>query len=113
MHEYSLVQAMFDTIEATAARNHAIAVTQVHVLVGAAAGVDVSLLRTAYDTFRVNTICDSAPLKIDEIAVRWTCPDGHGDIPAGRPLRCEICGRAARMAEGDELVLERLEMEVP
>jgi hydrogenase nickel incorporation protein HypA/HybF len=113
MHEYSIVQAMFDTIEATAARKHAVAVTRVRVRIGAAAGVDVSLLRTAYETFRVNTLCDGAPLEIDEVPLRWACPDGHGDIAAGRPLRCERCGRAARMAEGDEMVLERLEMEVP
>jgi hydrogenase nickel incorporation protein HypA/HybF len=113
MHEYSIVQAMFDTIEGAAAQKHAIAVIRVHVRIGAAAGVDVSLLRTAYDTFRVHTICASAPLEIAEVPVRWTCPDGHGDIAAGRPLTCVMCGRPARMAEGDELVLERLEMEVP
>ena len=113
MHEYSIVQAMFDQIEATAHQQHAIAVKRVYVRVGAAAGVDVSLLRTAYDTFRVNTICDTAPLVVDEIALRWTCPGGHGDIKAGRPLLCPTCGCPARLAEGDELVLERLELEVP
>jgi hydrogenase nickel incorporation protein HypA/HybF len=113
MHEYSIVQALFDTIEATARQNHAIAVKRVHVRVGSAAGVDVSLLRTAYDTFRVNTICDAAPIEIDEVALRWTCPAGHGDIVPGRPLACQTCGRPARMAEGDELVLDRLELEVP
>lgn len=113
MHEYSIVQAMFDTIEATARQNHAVAVKRVHVRIGCGAGVDVSLLRTAYDTFRVNTICDSAPIEIDEVPLRWACPNGHGDIAAGRPLSCPTCGRPARIAEGDELVLERLELEVP
>ena len=113
MHEYSIVQAMFDTIEATARQNHAVAVKRVHVRVGSGAGVDVSLLRTAYDTFRVHTICDDAPIEIEEIPLRWTCPDGHGDIAPGRPLSCLACGRAARIAEGDELVLDRLELEVP
>lgn len=113
MHEYSIVQAMFDQIEATARDKRAIAVRRVHVRIGAAAGVDVSLLRTAYETFRVRTICESAPLDVDEIPLRWTCPLGHGDIPAGRPLSCPTCGRSARLAEGDELVLDRLELEVP
>ncbi len=113
MHEYSIVQAMFDQIEAQARARHAIAVKRVYVRIGRSAGVDVPLLKTAYDTFRVRTICDAAPLDVDEVPERWTCPDGHGDIPAGRPLRCPTCERPARMASGDEIVLERLELEVP
>lgn len=113
MHEYSIVQAMFDQIEAQARERHAIAVKRVFVRIGRAAGVDVPLLKTAYDTFRVKTICEDAPLDVDEVPERWTCPSGHGDIRPGRPLRCDTCGRPARMASGDEIVLERLELEVP
>ena len=113
MHEYSIVQAMFDQIETQARARHAIAVKHVYVRIGRSAGVDVPLLKTAYDTFRVRTICDAAPLDVDEVPERWTCPAGHGDIPAGRPLSCPACGRPARMASGDEIVLERLELEVP
>jgi hydrogenase nickel incorporation protein HypA/HybF len=113
MHEYSIVQAMFDQIEATAQQRHALAVKRVHVRIGSGAGVDVSLLRTAYDTFRVHTICETAPLVVEEVPLRWACPGGDGDIEPGRPLVCPTCGRPARLAEGDELVLERLELEVP
>lgn len=113
MHEYSIVQAMFDQIEAQARERHAVAVKRVCVRIGHAAGVDVPLLRTAYETFRVKTICEDAPLDVDEVPERWTCPAGHGDIPRGRRLTCDTCGRPARMASGDEIVLERLELEVP
>ncbi|MGC4084312.1 MAG: hydrogenase maturation nickel metallochaperone HypA [Vicinamibacterales bacterium] len=113
MHEYSIVQAMFDQIEAQARQRHAVSVRRVCVRIGRSAGVDVPLLRTAYDTFRVRTICEHAPLDVDEIPERWICPVGHGEIPAGHRLTCEMCGRPARMASGDEIVLERLELEVP
>jgi hydrogenase nickel incorporation protein HypA/HybF len=113
MHEYSIVQAMFDQIEAQARERQALSVKRVCVRIGRSAGVDVPLLKTAYDTFRVHTICDAAPLDVDEVPERWTCPRGHGDIPPGRPLTCPTCGRPARMASGDEIVLERLELEVP
>lgn len=113
MHEYSIVQAMFDQIEAHARARHAIAVKRVCVRIGRSAGVDVPLLKTAYDTFRVRTICDAAPIEVDEVPEQWTCPEGHGDIPAGGPLRCPTCERPARMVSGDEIVLERLELEVP
>lgn len=113
MHEYSIVQAMFDQIQAQARQRNAVAVKRVYVRIGRSAGVDVPLLKTAYDTFRVKTICEDAPLDVDEVPEVWTCPDGHGDIPAGHRLTCETCGRPARMASGDEIVLERLELEVP
>jgi Zn finger protein HypA/HybF involved in hydrogenase expression len=61
----------------------------------------------------VRTICDQAPLDVEEVAARWECPDGHGVIDPGRVLSCPRCGRPARLAEGDEIVLERLELEVP
>ncbi len=112
MHEYSIVQAMFDQIEAHARERHALAVTRVAVKIGAAAGVDVPLLKTAYETFRVRTICEKAPLDVEEVPERWSCPAGHGDIPAGHRLTCDVCGRPARLASGDEIVLERLELEV-
>lgn len=113
MHEYSLVQAMFDRIEAVAHARHAVAVRRVRVRIGQAAGVEVSLLCTAYDTFRVRTICQDAPLDVEEVPVEWACPDGHGVIAAGARLRCATCGRSARLAAGDEIVLEQLELEVP
>ena len=83
MHEYSLVQAMFDQIGDIVRRQHAIAVRRVRVRIGAEAGVEPVLFQTAYDVFRVKTVCAEAPLEIDA-------------VPAS-----------------DELVLEQLELEVP
>ncbi len=113
MHEYSIVQAMFDQIEARARECRALSVRRVLVRIGRSAGVDVPLLKTAYDNFRVRTICEGAPLDVEEIPERWTCPSGHGDLVPGRKLVCEVCGRPGRLAAGDEIVLERLELEVP
>ena len=113
MHEYSIVQAMFDQIELTARANGAESVRRVHVRIGATAGVELSLLRSAYEIFRAGTMCADAPLDVDEVPVSWTCPDGHGDIAPGAHLTCAVCGRAARLASGDEIILDRLELEVP
>jgi len=82
MHEYSLVQAMFDQIGAVVEANRAVTVRRVYVRIGRLAGVEPDLFRTAYDVFRVKTLCDAAPLVIAD-------------------------------APGDELLLERLELEVP
>ena len=82
MHEYSLVQAMFEQIGEAVRANRALAVRRVHVRIGRYAGVEPELFRTAYDVFRVKTWCADAPLEIADAA-------------------------------DDELLLERLELEVP
>ena len=112
MHEYSLVQALFDLVDATARANRAFAVRRVSVRIGQGAGVEVPLLRTAYETFRVGTMCAAAPLEIREVRVEWQCPAGHGSIAAGGPLACPICGCPARLTAGDEIVLDQVELEV-
>ena len=81
MHEYSIVQALYDTVVAQAASNHATRVHEVHVRIGELSGVDVGLLDTAWKTFRVRTICEAAPLEVSRVA-------------------------------GDDLVLERVVLEV-
>ena len=83
MHEYSLVQAMFDQIDDVIDAQHAVAVHRVRVRVGARAGVDPLLFRTAYEVYRVGTPCALAPLDI---------------VDAGA---------------SDELTLDQLELEVP
>jgi hydrogenase nickel incorporation protein HypA/HybF len=68
MHEYSLVQAMFDQMQGIVAAQHALSVKRVRVRIGSLAGVDPTLFRTAYDVFRIKTFCDEAPLDIQEDA---------------------------------------------
>jgi hydrogenase nickel incorporation protein HypA/HybF len=81
MHEYSIVQALYDKVVAQAAAKHATRVHEVRVRIGELSGVDVGLLDTAWRTFRVHTICETAPMHVDRVA-------------------------------GDDLILERIVMEV-
>jgi hydrogenase nickel incorporation protein HypA/HybF len=113
VHEYSIVQSLFDKIQDVARAHGAVAVRRVKVRIGEIAGVEAGLLRTAYELFRERTLCENAPLDIEAVAARWACPDGHGDIARGRPLVCPACARPARLAAGDEIVLDQLELEVP
>lgn len=112
MHEYSIVQAMFDRIEETARAHHARGVRRVSVRIGRGAGVEIALLRTAYETFRAGTLCEAAAIDIEEVPVRWGCPHGHGELGIGMGLSCAECGSPARLISGDEIILERLELEV-
>jgi hydrogenase nickel insertion protein HypA len=112
MHEYSVVQAMFDQIERVARQRHAARVRRVSVRIGDAAGLDVDLFRSAFELFRERTICEQAELAIEGVPARWVCPDGHGALDSGQRLACAACGKPARLEAGDEITLMRLDLEV-
>lgn len=112
MHEYSIVASLIERVarEATPRRAR---VHRLHVAIGELAGVDVGLLRTAYDTFRADTVCAGAALDVRAVAAAWRCPGCERALAPGAALQCPTCGRPARLTAGDEIVLERIELEVP
>ena len=112
MHEYSIVQSLVDSV-ASAVGTRDAAVAEVHVAIGELAGVDCGLLTTAYEVFRGGTLCEHAALAIERIPARWECPRCKGAIARGAFLRCVSCNEPARLAAGDEIVLQRIELEVP
>mgnify|MGYP006203642271 CR=1 FL=1 len=74
--------------------------------------VDCALLTTAFEVFRGGTICEHAALTIDRIPARWECSRCRGEVARGGFLRCPQCNAPARLAAGDEIVLQRIELEV-
>ena len=64
MHEYSIVQALVDRVDAEARARKATAVHRLSVRIGELSGVDMDLLTTAYETFRERTICERAELDL-------------------------------------------------
>lgn len=113
MHEYSIVRSLLERVEAEARARNATAVRRLTVRIGSAAGVEPDLLSKAYELFRAGTICAGAELCVERVAERWVCP-GCGRIPErGEILSCAGCGTPARLVAGDEIILERIEMEVP
>jgi hydrogenase nickel incorporation protein HypA/HybF len=113
MHEYSIVQALLERVEAEARVRHAAAVHRLSVRVGELSGVDVRLLNTAYMAFRERTICHSAELDVRSVPARWEFPECGEEVRVGTMLRCACCGAPARLSCGDEIILDRIEMEVP
>jgi hydrogenase nickel incorporation protein HypA/HybF len=113
MHEYSLALALIDRANREARIHGAVTVSRVVVRVGPLAGVERELLETAFGLVRVGTLCGSAELTVTGEDVVWRC-DVCGQVLApGGTLACPACGLPARLAGGDALVLERIEMEVP
>ena len=115
MHEYSIVQALYDSVIAHAgARAAPATVQEVRVRIGELSGVDVGLLDTAWRTFRVRTLCEDAAMEIETVAPALGVPGVPArGAPRGGVRRCPACGGPLRLAEGDEIVLDRIVMEVP
>ena len=112
MHEYSIVQALVGRVEVEAKAHTATAIHRLHVRIGELSGVEASLLATAFELFREKTVCEGTELAIESVPVRWECRACGRAIPRGEVLRCTGCGGSARLVEGDEIVLSRIEMEV-
>jgi hydrogenase nickel incorporation protein HypA/HybF len=123
MHEYSIVQSLVDSVEKAvwgpasagpvSAKAGTHTVHRIHVRIGEVSGVDAGLLATAYEVFRAGTRCEWADMVIERVPARWECPRCAIVIAAGRALRCPACHGPARLAAGDEIVLQRIELEVP
>lgn len=113
MHELSIVQSVMDRVQAEARARGATQVHRLELRVGSMSGVVPELLHTAWEVFRQGTLCDQAELHIVEVPAIWGCPACARDLEAGAALRCPHCGGPARLRQGDELMLDRLEMEVP
>ena len=113
MHEYAIVQALFERVNAEARARGATGVHRLSVRIGELSGVEAELLSTAYDTFRERTICAGAELDLQVVPARWACPDCGSAIARGAVLACPSCAMPARLVQGDEILLDRIEMEVP
>jgi hydrogenase nickel incorporation protein HypA/HybF len=74
VHEYSIVASLIDRVQQEAAAHGGSRVHRLHVKIGELSGVEIDLLKTAFDTFRERTICDGAELAIDTVAPAWACP---------------------------------------
>jgi hydrogenase nickel incorporation protein HypA/HybF len=112
MHEYSIVSALVDQIEAFARPHPGAKVRRVLLVIGELAGVEIELLVTAFETFRGGTICADAAIEVEARPARWVCPKCKAVIPRGAILRCEPCAAPARLETGDEIVLQRIELEM-
>jgi hydrogenase nickel incorporation protein HypA/HybF len=113
MHEYSLVAALVGEVESLAQVRDGAAVRRLHVRLGELSGVDRTLFETAYATFREGSVCRDAELVVEPVSACWRCPRCATPIPRGELLRCAACGVPARLEAGDDLILERVELEVP
>ena len=112
MREYAIATELVECAEAEARARGAAAVHRLSIRIGDLSGLEPGLLTAAYDTVREATICEHAALDIVMIPARWLCPVCGSPLRRGDILNCQRCEIPARLAEGDEIVLDRIELVV-
>jgi len=113
MHEYSLVTSLLETAVERAAAHGARAVTRVDVRIGESSGVDADLFQTAFEVVSLEDgLCRGASLRIQRVPASWRCTRCDRGLASGDDLACRECGSPATLVTGDELVLDRLELEM-
>ena len=112
MHEFSIASSLERLAEEHARKHGAGRILRVHVSVGELSGVEVPLLETAWSVARTGGLCETASLVVRGVPALWECPRCAEAVAPGLALRCGACRVPVHLARGDELVLERIEMEV-
>jgi len=113
MHEYSIVQSLLDLTEENAKQNNAKKVTKLEIKVGVLSGVEVDLLKTAFDTFKDGTICEDAEfiVHIQPVVVRCKECNEENELQKNE-YSCPNCNsQNLEVLDGEEMYLMSLELE--
>jgi hydrogenase nickel incorporation protein HypA/HybF len=115
LHEWSMACELVRQAEAEAAARGAQSVTAVMVRAGILTGVVPELLARAYDMARVGTLLEGAPLTVEIVPAQARCPVcGKESSFEDFALVCPACGGIGlEVTSGDEILLARLELELP
>ncbi|MEO0141606.1 MAG: hydrogenase maturation nickel metallochaperone HypA [candidate division WOR-3 bacterium] len=115
MHEVSVCESLLDVVEETAKKHGAKSVCLVKVRIGEISGVVPELLEHAFEVLAPErSITRRAKLLIERVKPSAVCDAcGKEFTPEDYIFICPGCGSGrTRLLEGDELILERIRMEV-
>jgi hydrogenase nickel incorporation protein HypA/HybF len=115
MHELSVCIALLEQVQNLAREHGATGVARIVLRVGPLSGVEAPLLESAYPLAAAGTIAAEAALEIEQTRVRTRCRDCGAETHATpNRLTCGRCGGFhTDLIAGDELLLARLELEIP
>ena len=113
MHELSICQALVDQLEGIAAQHPGKQVAEVYLGIGPLSGVVPQLLSDAFSVARAGSCANTATLHIHESEIIVRCLSCGKQSPAkANRLLCSHCGEwQTELVSGDELLLERVELE--
>ncbi len=115
MHEVTICDSLLDLVEETARKHNARRVSVVRIRIGEISGVVPELLQHAFEILAPERkITREASLVMDRVKPLAHCEACGRDFePEEYIFICPACGSGrTRLLAGDELSLDRLEMEV-
>ena len=113
MHELSICNALLDQVERIARERGAARVTRIVLRIGPLSGVEPELLRHAYPLAAASTVAENAKLVVEQAEIVVSCTEcgAESSVSANR-LLCKCCGDfRTRLISGDELILQRVELD--
>ena len=113
MHELSVCLSILDQVRSIAAERSADRVQRIEIRIGPLSGVEADLLRSAWPMASAGTIAVDADLLIDEADIVVRCSTCDAETPAvANRLVCGQCGDfRTTVISGDEMILQRVELE--
>jgi len=104
-----------EQVEQIALEHSAVRVTDIYLTIGPLSGVEPHLLEQAFPIAAADTVAKNARLTIDKSPVRVYCEEcGKETIVAANRLLCGACGTwQTELRGGDEMILQRVELESP
>lgn len=113
MHEFSIVSALLDLVEADVRKHRAQAATRVVVRIGEMSGVVAELLAEAFHVCKRDTSAARAELVIEKQEVLISCRCGYQGPINDRRFLCPACAAAEiEVTAGEEMILQQLELEI-
>lgn len=113
MHELSIVESLITLCEENATTQNAKEINEIYVKIGRLSGVEISLFKRCFETFRENSIlCQNSKLFIEIAELEILCLFcGEKSILKENVFQCPQCQSVdLKVLDGDEMVLMRLIM---
>jgi hydrogenase nickel incorporation protein HypA/HybF len=110
MHEFSLIQSLFDEVDSAVVGLGSCEIMEIGVTCGPLSGVEPALLQFAFDALIGTRYGSRCRLNIDTVPMLIHCNDCQTDFsPESLNLLCPSCssGRTT-VLQGDALILSRI-----
>ncbi|EAH7596552.1 hydrogenase maturation nickel metallochaperone HypA [Campylobacter upsaliensis] len=113
MHELSIVESLITLCEENATTQNAKEIDEIYVKIGRLSGIETTLFKRCFETFKENsTLCQNAKLFIEIAELEILCLScGEKSILKENVFQCPQCQSVdLKVLDGDEMVLMRLVM---
>ena len=105
---------MMEMLEKFVVEKNAKKITHVKLRVGKLSGAEPELLKSAFDILKRGTFANDAELEMEIVSLKVKCGECNNVFEAEDfTFICPFCGsQKCELLEGEELILERIELEI-